>query len=61
MGYADIDGKIAELSFRNLRQTYKNVLDRRNKSRSGNVPWVWFDEFHDWFHEDVVFNSDGLT
>ena len=31
------------------------------KDNLNSVPWVWFDEFHDLFHRDVVFNPDGLT
>ena len=60
MGYPEITGVIAEKKFRNLRQTYKNIKDQKNKSGSGNIQWVWLEEFDDLFRRDVVHNPEGI-
>ena len=60
MGYPEITDVIAEKKFRNLRQTYKNIKDQKNKSGSGNIQWVRFEEFDDLFRRDVVHNPEGI-
>ena len=59
MACPDVTGAVAERKFRNLRQTYKTVKDRR--TGSGNVSsWVWYEDFDSLFRRDAVRNHGGM-
>ncbi|CAH1153326.1 unnamed protein product [Phaedon cochleariae] len=49
-------GTRCDEKWRNLRKTYGKVLEEKNKSGNGGIHWKFFDEFHEIYFEDPIYN-----
>lgn len=60
----DVNGDILDRKLRNMKHTYKNIIDNNNKKRStgkGTIDWEYFNIFNDIFCEDKSVHVSSIS